>query len=104
MNSYDQEARIGASSEGAQMPHLDFETAPPDETRQDRMVRLAARLMQFGVSERQILRLLTFDLDRIERQLNWLPYRQARKRASLIVSAIEEDYEAPANWEESNEA
>lgn len=69
-----------------------------DETRGDRMVRLAAQLMQLGVSDVQVRRLLSFDLDLVERQLDWLPYRSARKRSSLIVAAIEHDYEAPANW------
>lgn len=69
-----------------------------DETRKERMIRLAARLIQLGVSSRQVQRLLGFDLDLVERQLDWLPHRSARKRASLIVAAIEHDYEAPANW------
>lgn len=69
------------------------------ETRRDRMVRLAGRLIQLGVSSSQIQKLLLHDLDLVERQLDWLPFRSARKRASLIVAAIEHDYEAPANWE-----
>ena len=49
------------------------------ESRQDRMVRLAARLMQVGVSNRQVQQLLTFDLDRVERQLDWLPWRNSSR-------------------------
>lgn len=71
----------------------------PGESQSERMVRLAAQLMQLGVSNHQVRKLLTHDLDKVERQLDWLPYRRARKRASLIVAAIEHDYEAPADWE-----
>jgi len=78
---------------------LDLTVCPPDETEAQRLVRLTARLMQLRVSNRQIGNLLAMGLDLVERQLNWLPYRNARKKASLIVKAIEEDYEAPANWE-----
>lgn len=80
-------------------PEPPSETPGPGESRNNRMVRLAGRLMQVGVSNSQIQKLLLFDLDLVERQLDWLPFRSARKRASLIVAAIEKDYEAPANWE-----
>jgi len=75
----------------------------PNETRFERQVRLAARLMQLGVSRSQITQLLLHDLDQVERQLDWLPYRRARKRSSLIVSAIEQDFEAPADWSPDEE-
>lgn len=82
-----------------------FEVSPSElapleiESRRERMIRLAGRLIQLGVSGNQIQKLLLHDLDLVERQLDWLPFRSARKRASLIVAAIEHDYEAPANWE-----
>lgn len=65
----------------------------------ERMTKVAMELMVIGVSQSRIVPLLSFGLDRVERQLKWLPYRKARKPASLIVKAIEEDYDAPANWE-----
>ena len=71
----------------------------PNETHQQRMVRLAAHLMYLGVSGRHVSRLLSHPLDFIEQQIAWLPYRNARKKASMIVAAIENNYEAPANWE-----
>lgn len=77
---------------------------PESESRNERMVRLAGRLLQIGVSGHQVRRLLLHDLDKVERQLDWLPYRSARKKASLIVAAIEQDYEAPANWEAHEES
>ena len=69
----------------------------PEESRRDRLVRLAVALQRLGVSERETFKLLSeFDLDQIERQLNWLPLRNPKKQASLIVTSIREDYEAPA--------
>jgi hypothetical protein len=71
-----------------------------DETRKDRMVRLAKALLELGVADRQVTKLLLHDLDTVEKQLRFLPFRQARKPASLIVTAIMEDFEAPAAlWE-----
>ncbi|MHB8636961.1 MAG: hypothetical protein ACYC96_10890 [Fimbriimonadaceae bacterium] len=71
--------------------------AMPEESRRDRLVRLAVALQRLGVSERETFKLLSeFELDQIERQLNWLPLRNPKKQASLIVTAIREDYEAPA--------
>ena len=34
-------------------------------------------------------------LERIERQLSWLPYRKAKSPARFLVAAIENDYEEP---------
>ena len=65
------------------------------------MVRLAVQLQRIGVSSRLMSELLMYDLDKVEQQLIWLPARAARKPASMIVSAIRNDYEKPANYEEA---
>ena len=36
-----------------------------------------------------------FDLERIQHQLDWLPYRKVRNPAGFIVAAVEGDYEKP---------
>jgi len=75
--------------------------APAGETNKERMVRLARCLLAVGVAGLQVEQLLAnFDLDLIERQLRWLPARKARKRASIIVASIQNDYEEPANYTE----
>jgi hypothetical protein len=79
------------------------ETGVVPESRQARMIRLAHELLSLGVSGNQVPKLLMQDLDLVEKQLLWLPYRSARKKASLIVSAIENDYEAPANLDAHEE-
>ncbi len=70
------------------------------ETRRDRLIRLAIALQRLGVSSQQVGQLLsTHDLDMVEQQLLWFPARKARKKASLIVAAIRDNYEKPANFE-----
>ena len=58
------------------------------ETHRERMIRLAVQLQVHGVSSQLLSELLSYDLDLIEQQLIWLPARKARKKASMIVSAI----------------
>lgn len=54
-------------------------------------------LVEAGLSNRKALELINrYDHHRISRQLHWLPYRSARVPASLLISAIEQDYEPPS--------
>ncbi len=65
--------------------------------RSEREAEAKAELFRLGVSRSQILELMKrYNLERVEKQLEWLPYRHARKPSSLIVAAIKEDYEEPA--------
>ena len=65
---------------------------------QQRLIRAAMALMALGVSRPQTQALIAqYDLERIERQLRFLPHRSARKPSALIVAAIEEDYEPPTS-------
>jgi hypothetical protein len=66
--------------------------APPFLTQEE----ARGRLMQVGVEEEWADYLIAnYDLERIQRQLDWLPYRTVREPARFIVSAIERDYEEP---------
>lgn len=68
----------------------------PPESEGDRMVRIARCLMERGVSGSQVKRLLaSYDLDRIERQIAWLDARRAKRKSSLLIAAIDQDYEEP---------
>jgi hypothetical protein len=61
-------------------------TAPP----------LAPALEKVGLDTDQIESLLQrFPAERIRRQLDWLPHRQARNPAALLIRAIEQDWSAP---------
>lgn len=54
------------------------------------------RMTSLGMSKEQALDLLGgFDLGAIERQLTWLPARQAKSPARYLAAAIEGDYEMP---------
>jgi hypothetical protein len=54
------------------------------------------RLLAFGVSKEEADALLArFALERIERQIEWMAYRDAKRPARYLVAAIEEDYGMP---------
>ncbi len=58
---------------------------------------LLERLVEAGLSHRKAVEVVNrFDADRILRQLHWMPYRNAKVPASLLISAIEQDYEPPS--------
>ena len=58
---------------------------------------LRRRLQNAGIVPEQVEYLLSsFDVERIERQLGWLPYRRhARNPSAYLVAAIVGDYEEP---------
>ena len=56
-------------------------------------------LVAAGLMKQQADDLLdNFDIPRIERQLEWLPLREARSPVGFLLSAIKNDYEAPPGW------
>ncbi len=84
--------------EGALGPKSQAPAENQFETEKDRMARLAGEMLRIGVSGNQVRRLLSdHPLDEIERQLGWIDFRSARKKASLLITAIDQGYEAPAN-------
>jgi hypothetical protein len=60
-----------------------------------RRVDVALDLLKLGVSNTRVTELLTFDLDVIERQLSYLPYRKAKRPEAFIIEAIRNDYSPP---------
>lgn len=81
-------------------PHAQRGLSPEEHEALERSSREAeakVALLKLGVSRSQIMELVErYSLERIEKQLQWLPLRRPRKPSSLIVSAIKENYEAPA--------
>jgi len=74
--------------------------APIQQTTQNRQPaigdELKRQLFVLGVDQDRVdSLLLRFDRERIEQQLAWLPYRDARNPAAFLVAAIEHDYEPP---------
>ncbi|MFN8140431.1 MAG: hypothetical protein U0R49_11600 [Fimbriimonadales bacterium] len=59
--------------------------------------QLVLDLVKVGVSLRKAEQLVKQNPhEKIRKQLDWLPSRNARKPASLLIVAIERDYDAPA--------
>lgn len=68
----------------------------PKEERSPHFGELRRKLQNIGVAPDQIEYLLaTFDSERIEKQLKWLPHRHARNPSAYLVAAIVHDYEEP---------
>ena len=75
-------------------PVSEPERIPPDFTEEQRQVM--HHLRRSGLTVEQAIPLVArYDLARIERQIAWLPYRQAHNPTGFLVAAIERDYEAP---------
>lgn len=62
----------------------------------DRQTELAVSLMRLGVSQEVVVDLLVqHPLDQIEAQLQYLPYRRAKRKEAFIVEAIRKNYSPP---------
>lgn len=61
----------------------------------ERAVRLAARMMELGVSREGILEMFAFPLDQVEAQINWLPYRKAKRPGAFLIEAVRRNYSPP---------
>ena len=72
-----------------------YETKPLDP----QTAKAREKLSESGLLDQQVDELLErYDLPRIERQLEWLPLREARSPVGFLLSAIKNDYEAPPGW------
>lgn len=71
--------------------------ASPDEVQLSERDQLVLELVEQGVGLRKAESLVdSFPWKKVRRQLKWLPYRSARRPASLLIASIERDYGAPA--------
>lgn len=80
-------------------PIGDLEPIPlnPDDMPLSESDQLILELVEVGVSLRKAESLVKrFPALQIKRQLDWLSYRSAKRPASLIIAAIENDYDEPA--------
>jgi hypothetical protein len=61
------------------------------------VAQVRSRLRIVGLSADQASALIEqFELDQITRQLDWLPYRNARNPSGFLVAAVTDDYDPPA--------
>jgi len=64
-----------------------------------RAVKIAIELQQLGVSQSGAAQLLTqHSFEEIERQLQYLPYRKAKRPEAMIVEAIRNNYSPPKEF------
>lgn len=58
--------------------------------------QLVLELVEVGIGLRKAGSLVNqYPMELIRRQLDWLPLRAARRPASLLIAAIEQDYDPP---------
>ena len=75
--------------------------AIPDEPTLDPREQLVLELVEVGIGLRKAESLVShYPEERIRKQLDWLPLRAARRPASLLITAIEQDYGAPVYADE----
>ncbi|MBX3117419.1 MAG: hypothetical protein KF784_00020 [Fimbriimonadaceae bacterium] len=69
----------------------------PDDVVLTEREELVLQLVEVGISLRKADNIASgYSYDLIRKQLRWLPYRAAKRPASLLIAAIEHDYDAPA--------
>ena len=62
-------------------------------------IELAKRLHLVGVSKDGVVELLwKYPLERIEAQLEYLPYRKAKRPEAMIIESIRKDYSPPKEF------
>jgi len=77
-------------------PHGALEPTP-DEVALSERDQLVLELVEIGVALRKAESLARrYPAQEIRKQLDWLPFRSARRPASMIIAAIENDYDKPA--------
>lgn len=69
----------------------------PDEVALSERDQLVLDLVELGVALRKSESLVRrYPANEVRKQLDWLPFRSARRPASMIIAAIENDYDKPA--------
>lgn len=65
----------------------------------DKKIELARQLHLIGVSKDGVIELLwKYPLDRISAQLEYLPYRKAKRPEAMIIESIRKDYTPPKEF------
>ena len=64
----------------------------------DRIVKLAGRLLELGISKDRVVEMLTHPLDEVENQLDWLPFRKAKRPGAFVIDAIRHKYKPPKEF------
>ena len=87
----------GPQRVGSILPEHLPSNGSPDEAQLSESEELVLALVEVGVSLRKAEHLVdSYPHEKIRRQLKWLPRRPAKRPASLLIAAIENDYGPPA--------
>jgi hypothetical protein len=79
------------------MPDSPSSNGSPDDAQLSETEELVLALVEVGVSLRKAEHLVdSYPHEKVRRQLKWLPRRPAKRPASLLIAAIENDYGPPA--------
>ena len=70
----------------------------PNTESDPRLVDAALELLKLGVSNTRVIELLTCDIEIVERQLSYLPFRNAKRKEAFIIEAIRNDYSPPKEF------
>jgi len=71
----------------------------------ERMSRLAMELFKLGVSHTGVQELLSLhELDEVERQIAYLPYRKAKRPEAFIIEAVRQRYSPPKEFYYANDS
>ena len=79
-----------------QIAELNGWEVPGEVVEEGDTTNLRYRLLRFGVTPEQAEELLVqYPAEEIRQQLDWIPYRKARKPGLLLIAAIENHYDEP---------
>jgi hypothetical protein len=71
----------------------------PLESEEERRTAVALDLLRLGVSSVGSIDLMTgYPLETIERQLEYLPYRKAKRPEAFIIEAVRHNYSPPKEF------
>ena len=66
--------------------------------------KILEKLKDIGLSESKAKTLIsTYSEERIENQLEYLPYRKAKSRSAVLIKSVEENWSAPDKYLEENQ-
>ncbi|HTE16855.1 MAG TPA: replication initiator protein A, partial [Armatimonadota bacterium] len=104
--------RFGAAPEGARERNVLPASAPAGQasrpaalppTPPPALSPLADRMVQAGVSRATAVEMAAAMAEECERQLDYLPYREARDPGAVLVKSVREGWSVPAAWTQAQE-
>ena len=103
IESHEEELSGGTEAEGIEQGRGKEENSH-DPLLTQRKNEAFRRLTDIGVASEMITKIFNeFNIEEIERQIEWLPYRKSDDPPAVFVSAIHNHWEMPAEYEQKRE-